>query len=270
MTIITQNLLPDNSPLPPAYFHTACTDFSQSSMKYPAGSQDFYQILLVLDGSGILHCGGKTFPLQRGCAFFTAMGYPSEYINTSGLTTAFLTAKGSAMPMLHALYHCGDFIFVEQIALEAYLEKIEEIIQVYYENKREGQLSALTYNFFVTFFEQQASSDLTPLAKTSLYIEQHFTDKLTLEHLAAISSVSISKLCHDFKAAYGCTIFQYILNLRLTYARSFLRASTQARIKEAALACGFDDISYFCKAYKKKFGKTPSEDQINNFQYGIT
>ena len=26
-------------------------------------------------------------------------------------------------------------------------------------------------------------------------------------------------------------------------------------------SCGFEDISYFCKAYKKKFGKTPAEER---------
>lgn len=261
MSDFTINLLPEGVPKPPVYFHTASSSFQQNTMRYGPGDQDFYQILLVLSGTGELHCQGVHYPLQRGCGFFTARGCPSEYINTGGLTTAFLTARGDAVPDLLACYGCGDFLFTQRVDLENCLSGIQKIIREYYEHKREGQLSAYVYGFFVDFLEQQAGNPVTPLEQTSLYIEQHFTQKLTLERLAAVSGISVSKLCHDFKKQFGCTVFEYILNLRLTYARSFLRASRDARTKDAAVRCGFEDISYFCKAYKKKFGRTPAEDR---------
>ena len=71
----------------------------------------------------------------------------------------------------------------------------------------------------------------------------------------------MSKLCHDFKRDMGCPVFAYILNMRLTYAQRFLRSYPDVRIKDAALSCGFEDLSYFCKAYKKKFGRSPAADR---------
>jgi len=259
----TINLLPEGIPEPPVYFHTASSHFPQNTMRYPEGAQQFYQILMVLSGTGVLHCRGESYPLQRGCAFFTAEGVPSEYIDTGGLTTAFLTARGSSLPGLLAHYGCGDFLFAQRVNLESCLSGIQRIIREYYEHKREGQLSAYVYSFFVDFFEEQAGSPKTAAEQTSLFIERHFTQKLTLDDLAAVCGISVSKLCHDFKKQYGCTVFTYILNLRLTYARSFLRSSRDARTKDAALSCGFEDISYFCKAYKKKFGRTPAEERKN-------
>lgn len=257
----TINRLPEGFRELPMYFHTVSSSFRQNTKRYEPGEQDFYQLLFVVSGTGILHCNGNTYPLARGSAFFTAMGHPSEYIDTGTLTTAFLTVKGPAIPDLLAHYGCGSFLFAGHVNLEKNLSGIQQIIREYYENKREGLLSALAYSFFVDFFEQQANAPMSPLEQTCLYIERNFTQKLTLDHLAAVSGVSVSKLCHDFRKHLGCSAVEYILDLRLTYARSFLQTSREARTKDAALSCGFEDVSYFCKAYKKKFGRTPAQDR---------
>lgn len=261
MSDFTINLLPEGFIEPPVYFHTASICFTQNTMRYTEGAQNFYQILLVLSGTGILHCQGKSYPLKPGCAFFTAQGQASEYIDTGGLTTAFLTARGSALPSLTHHYGCGGFLFSPRVNLDKNLAGIQRIIREYYEHKREGQLSAYVYSFFVDFFEDHSNSEISAAEQTSLFIEKNFTQKLTLEQLAALGSISVSKLCHDFKKAFGCTVVEYILNLRLTYARNFLQTNRKARTKDAALSCGFEDISYFCKAYKRKFGRTPAEDR---------
>jgi len=261
MRDFTINLLPEGFREPPVYFYTASTSFPQNNMRYLADTQNFHQILLVTSGTGILHCQGNTYPLQRGCAFFTAQGQPSEYIDTGGLTTAFLTVRGPALPLLLHHYKCGTFLFAEHINLEKYLSDINRILREYYEHKREGLLSAYAYAFYVDFFEDQIPAEVSAAEQVSLFIEKNFTQKLTLEQLAAFGNISISKLCHDFKKSFGCTVFEYILNLRLTYARNFLQTNRSSRTKDAALSCGFEDISYFCKAYKKKFGKTPAEER---------
>lgn len=261
MSNFTINLLPEDFREPPIYFHTASSSFRQNTMRYAEGAQDFYQILLVLSGTGILHCNGSTYPLRQGCAFFTAVGCASEYINTGGLTTAFLTARGGALSSLLTHYGCGSFLFAQHVNLEKYLSGINRIQREYYAHKREGLLSALAYAFYIDFFEDQTGGPTSAAEQTSLFIEKNFTQKLTLEQLAALNGISVSKLCHDFKRRFGCTVFEYILNLRLTYARNFLLTTPDARTKDAALSCGFEDVSYFCKAYKKKFGRTPAEDR---------
>jgi len=260
MNTLTLNLLPQGLPVPPLYFHTASSRFPQPTMRYGPGEQGFHQILLVVSGTGLLRCGGNTYPLERGCAFFTAQGYPSEYENTGGLITAFLTVRGEAMDSLLRYYGCGAFLFTRYASVEEMTARIQQIAREYYDHKCEGRLSAYAYSFCVDFFEQQKEARLTCAEQVGLYLERNFSQKITLDSLAKMNSISVSKLCHDFKSHYGCTIFAYLLHLRLTYARSLLRTSSETRTKDAAHACGFEDISYFCKAYKKKFGKSPAQD----------
>ena len=83
----------------------------------------------------------------------------------------------------------------------------------------DGKLSSLCYSFFVDFFEE-AYFENYPTDKSIIYINKNFTEKITLSDIAKNSGVSVSKLCHDFKKKYGKTVFEYIMDLRLTYAKN--------------------------------------------------
>ena len=50
-----------------------------------------------------------------------------------------------------------------------------------------------------------------------------------------------------------------ILRLRLQYAADLLATGSAVPVREIALRCGFADAAYFCKAYKRAFGETPTQ-----------
>ena len=49
-----------------------------------------YQILAIIDGKDTVEHNGKTFPLHKGCAFFTAPSTPVKYTNEGGLISILL------------------------------------------------------------------------------------------------------------------------------------------------------------------------------------
>jgi len=267
MSTITINILPENFKPLPIIFNTASAYYNQKTTEYTKGKQDFYQILIVLEGKGTLHCNDEIHNLKKGCAFFTTPDTYSKYLDDGGLVTAFLTVKGSGMHEFIDHFECGNFKFFHSVNVDKYIEDIKRIINEYYKTKKESTLSALSYSFFVNFFENQQENTLASLDKTALYIEKNFNQKLTLDELAQINKTSVSKLCHDFKDKYGYTIFQHILNLRLNYAHNLLSSVTDIKTKDVAAACGFDDVSYFCRLYKKKFNTTAhNQNHKNNNQ----
>lgn len=255
------NYLPENSKQLPINFYTVSNRYHEQAISRPLGQREFNQILLVIGGTGELKCQGKTYELKKGCAFFTSSTVPVEYRGKHELITAFLTANGSAIEELCDYYDCKDFFFCEHLNTEKYLSEIDRIISEYYEHKRESVLSAMVYNFYVDFFEETRPSDIDVCEKISLYIEKNFKEKITLEALSKQFNISMSKMCHDFKKRFSCSVINYVLDLRLTYARNYLQSNRNARTVDAASCCGFDDVSYFCRAYKKKFSKTPLEDK---------
>ena len=260
MSIITCNNISQGYKDFPIYFHTTCDRHQQETVKRPYGMPGFHQILIVLDGKGCVKHKNCFYELKKGSAFFIASGVPVEYINENGLVTCFLTAKGSAVNDLMRCFNCDGFLYYESVNQKKYVLDIERIISNYYEQKREGILSAMVYSFYMDFFEEQ-NCDFTPLDEVVLYIEKNFSKKLTLAQLANIGNFSVSKLCHDFKSKFNCSVFQYVLNLRLNYARQLFFLNPSTLIKEVAVLSGFDDVSYFCRSYRAKFGKSPSEDK---------
>lgn len=254
--LITYNNTYNNTEQLPIFFRSACPKYPQESVSRPEGIY-FHQILFVLDGEGIVKCNGKSYPLKKGSAFFVAINHPIEYICISNLISAFISVNGSAADTVAKHYAPSGFIYYDSLSVEKYIPDLKALIHEYYNHNRDGLLSALTYSLFMSFFEEQ-NKKLSKFDEVVLYIEKNFSSKITLEELAQIGCISVSKLCKDFKNTFNCTIFEYILNLRLSYAHNLFLYNPKAMTKDVAFACGFNDVSYFCRAFKAKFGKTPS------------
>jgi YesN/AraC family two-component response regulator len=92
-----------------------------------------------------------------------------------------------------------------------------------------------------------------------LYIMEHYSEfNLSLNTLAEKFHTSPNVLGRIFKALAGRPVFQYITQIRLQHAQDFLLHSTLTN-KEIALACGFENTSYFYSLFKQELGTTPSE-----------
>ena len=65
------------------------------------------------------------------------------------------------------------------------------------------------------------------------------------------------KLEQGFLMLYGLTIYTFQQEERMKYAKSLLRTTAQP-LGDIALAIGFKNLANFSKAFKNKFGYTPS------------
>ena len=241
--------------------YSASAKHYQEWVARPMGIKLFHQILIVLDGEGIVHANGQSHKLHRGTAFYTSPDCPNEYANHGGLVTAFLTVNGDAIEDLISYAGCDGFLFLESVNTEKHLNYINQILNEYYSQKREPIISSLSYSMFCDFFAESGSFSTDKNDKAIQYIEKHFAEKLTLDAIAAYANISVSNLCHSFKEKYGKSVFTYIMDFRLSYARNLILSEPGLQIKSVASASGFDDVSYFCRAYKKKYGNTPREDK---------
>lgn len=90
------------------------------------------------------------------------------------------------------------------------------------------------------------------------YLDEHYTENISLDRLAEQFYISKYYLSREFKKEYGTTIIQYVLAKKITNAKELLRYSNSS-IEEIARLCGIDDASYFNKVFKKMEGCTASE-----------
>lgn len=97
------------------------------------------------------------------------------------------------------------------------------------------------------------------------HIQQHYTQPLTLNEIAAAGNVSRSKCCQIFQMYTHQTPIAFLNDYRLEVSRSLLK-NTSANISDIAFSCGFNHLSYFTKLFTRKFLYTPREyrKQIRN------
>ncbi|MFE0503234.1 bifunctional transcriptional activator/DNA repair enzyme AdaA [Peribacillus butanolivorans] len=97
------------------------------------------------------------------------------------------------------------------------------------------------------------------------WIDQHYSEPLTLNTLADISHGSPYHLQRLFKRVKGLSPTEYIQQLRLEKAIRMLESSEQP-VTEIGLAVGFSSTPYFITLFKKKTGYTPSGYRKANHQ----
>jgi AraC-like DNA-binding protein len=260
MKNITYNLLLKESADMPIVFRSACAYYNQESFSWAEGYTDFYSLQFIVEGSGILRCAGAEHKLAPGCAFFMKIGQAFEYVNSGGLKSAFISTVGS-VPEEFAKRCIDGYLFLESVNLKKFIPMIEDIVREYYLTSKKSRLSSLAYEILAEFFTEAEGASTSTCDPVMGYIKRNFTKKITLEDISRSVGISVSKLCHDFKRDHGCSVFTKIKNLRLDYAKELLSENGELKIKDAAALCGFDDLSYFCSAYKARFASSPLKDR---------
>jgi AraC-like DNA-binding protein/quercetin dioxygenase-like cupin family protein len=95
------------------------------------------------------------------------------------------------------------------------------------------------------------------IKKSMDYISRHYQNKIYLEELANQVQMSKFAFCKCFKQYMGVTPMEYINILRVNSAYSLL-STGEENVTGAALQCGFDNMSYFARTFKKYKGFPPS------------
>jgi len=89
-------------------------------------------------------------------------------------------------------------------------------------------------------------------------LEAKFRSPPTLEMLAAMVNVHPVHLARSFRRFQGCTISDYVRQLRVDNARRKMM-SGNVRLVDIALSSGFSDQSHFSRSFKRVTGMTPTE-----------
>jgi AraC family transcriptional regulator len=87
-------------------------------------------------------------------------------------------------------------------------------------------------------------------------LHDRFQENLALADVAGTVGVHPAHLARAFRRYYGCTVGDYVRNLRTEQARQELTASDRP-LAELALALGYADQSHFANSFKRQTGMAP-------------
>ena len=125
------------------------------------------------------------------------------------------------------------------------------------------------YEFFF-ILSNQYQLETKPLKPNSLgkiktvlkYIENNYMNEIRIADAAAILEFSESHFMRYFKETMGTSFINYLKEYRLTMAARLLLVSDEL-ILTIAEETGFDNLSYFNRAFKAYYGMTPREYRKN-------
>jgi AraC-type DNA-binding domain-containing proteins len=156
------------------------------------------------------------------------------------------------------------------------LEKLIAAYQLYNRNENRFELEifillleiwhTLIKHYFESFPSDYShiNSNIN-LRKVMDYIHSHYMEKIELAELADELNLSKTSFCRKFKKHMNCTVFEYIINYRLSKAAGLL-LNTNDTISDIAYHCGFGSTSYFIEKFKMKTNLSPlsyRKEQVN-------
>jgi AraC-like DNA-binding protein len=100
-----------------------------------------------------------------------------------------------------------------------------------------------------------------PLSYITGFIQSHITEDIKLEVLSEKECMSKSTFYRSFKREYGISPLEYILSEKIKRAKILL-ADPKNAIKSVSFDCGFNDVNYFIRLFKKMEEITPRQYQL--------
>lgn len=102
----------------------------------------------------------------------------------------------------------------------------------------------------------EQSKEMQLARQISAYIDQHFSEEISLESLEQQFGVSKYHIAHLFQRQIGYSPIQYLQRRRIGEAQSKL-VFTDQKVIDIALDVGFHSLSYFTRTFTKIVGMSP-------------
>lgn len=266
-------------------FPVACYHDDLNAFSVPWHWHEELEVLIVTEGTVLAAAGAEKFTVRRGDGVFINAGVlhadwsaaPGECRLHSLVFHPRLVGGGQdsifwqkyLQPLLSdtargSIYLDQDCAWQRQ-ALQA-LERAYEAMALEPPGYEFRVREALSEMVFLLAGHAPAGQHLpkkalrsTDRIKTMLqYIQEHYAEDLTIDGIAASASISISECLRCFHDMIGTTPIQYLRQHRAQRAAELL-CTTGLRVTDIAAQCGFQDSSYFARAFRQVYGCGPTE-----------
>ena len=117
--------------------------------------------------------------------------------------------------------------------------------------------------WFAVYAKMQSNTFNTITLSAIEVLKKDYTDEISLEDVAQKLNVTPQYLSKVFKEDTGITFKEYLTELRIELSKTLLK-SGDLSIKEICYQVGYNDTSYFIRAFKKFEGLTPKDYQKIN------
>lgn len=237
---------------------------NQMNLSRQSNWHEDIEIQFCKSGSGKIFLGGEEFSFEKGQVAVINSNVIHNTIPNESLSYTCLIISSQFLKQIGFDFEKMNFkptVFDNTIA-----EYIENLCAVFESQSAHKTLilhsillkilSHIALNLS-TDAEKTRSSEFESVKTVIRYIRENFDKKLTLEELAKLIFTDKYTLCRKFKGATGQTVMEYVSRLRCQMASEYLKSGKT--VADSARLCGFDNLSFFTKTFKKYMGTLPSQ-----------
>lgn len=247
------------------YLTSGTVDFFIEDRKFILNSGD-----AIMVPPGLLHYSGLNMSDTEYCEFYAIVF--SEDMLTEILPSY---CEPYLLPVNYHTMDCmihirntntGSWQSTVQSCLNSIFDAMDKDIK-YHELIIRGNLliiwQLLYNNHMHSLMKNSPNGHIQPyLKKCADYIDENYMNPLTLDEMADCAGLSNGHFCRQFKEFTGYTPFSYLNKIRITKSCDYL-LNTDKKIAEIASLCGFNNISYYNRAFVKLMKETPSSYRKN-------
>ena len=248
---------------------------------YPPHWHTPFELIMPTSNVYLVHCGNKEYTLREGDLIVICPGIVHElFAPGTGARIIFQptlpTIAASELDMLISMIspailitpetHPQIYDRIHRLMLEIrdeYLlppfftessiySKFMEILVLIGRHHAE----AVRQNFTAGNSKQQEYMD--KFIFICNYINEHYTEPLTLDEMASMAGFSKYHFTRLFKQYADISFYKYLNQKRIAYAKTLL-IDKELSVLEVSLRCGFSNLSAFLRMFKQLVGCTPSE-----------
>ena len=253
-----------------AFFYVQETGYLKLKESHRAFRKNLnsYLIVLVLSGSGTLMYHEELFELKAGSCFFIDCMVPYYHQSSTSEPWELLWVhfNGATSKEYYRFFSSISAPAWIPHSFQQIREKLNSLLDVNTQTDLSAEISSsrLIVDILSILLEDVTTvhAKQTPSSRKMFevrrYLDEHFTEKFSLDELSEHFFISKYHLSREFKNQFRITLNHYVIAKRITMAKKLLRFS-DLTIEEISLKCGFYDASYLNKQFKKSEGISTSD-----------
>jgi AraC-like DNA-binding protein len=238
---------------------------------------NMHELFVCLNNNGTQFIEGGSCDFLRGRAFLLPEGSkhhiaatpeaPAEFIFICFEREHFLKAGNAQIQQAvnaltgnrHYFSGADNQYLEENIRLMSLLLEETKNATSFASAKADCLLGELIVNYYRSLNHEERGENHNEMEKIQQLlkrIQRNPESAYPLEHSARNAGMSVTNFCRNFRQYTGSTLTGYIMAARMKKAIELLRTSNM-QISLIALECGFCNLGYFHKAFKKHYNITP-------------
>ena len=227
------------------------------------------EILYCISGNGSIRCDDEEFPLEKGeiAIIETNMIHSMSSVSDDFTYRCLIIDK--------CFFEENGLIFENihfpRILRDEEMNLIFENIVTAFSSKNSYKCAEIRHavlGFLITLYEKYSfyheeeytdkkGESTNRIKKVIIYLKKNYSEKITLDSIANNLNTSKFHLSREFKQITGQTIFECLNFIRCKEAKRLIKDGHS--VSNAAFSCGFENMSYFTRTYKKFMGDLPSK-----------